>query len=265
MSKLLVVTFDDEEQAYEGTKALRELDREGSITVYAGSVIARDDDGLVSVKDSADEGPIGTALGMLTGALVGALAGPQGMAVGAAAGTMLGATGDLINLGMGVDFVDEVAAHLPPGKVAAVAEVEEYWSTPVDSRMEAIGGTVYRRWRIDVEDEQIERDIAALKADYQDLKDELKQANEETKAKIQAKIDDNRAKLAAAGDRVEKKLDAMKAEATAKVEAIDAQIKSANEELKNKLEKRKADIKEDYETRSGKLKEAWALTKEALS
>jgi len=279
MSKMLVVAFDDESKAYEGTKALRELHWEGNVSVYAGAVVARDADGSVTVKDEADEGPIGTALGMLTGAMVGlfagAAAGPagaaagaaaaQGMALGALTGTMMGATADLINLGVGADFVDEVAGYLPPGKVALVAEIEEYWSAPVDTSMEALGGTVYRRWRTDVEDAQIERDIAALDAEYDELEAEFEEASDESKAKIQAKMDATKAKLATAQDRAEKKLDSMKSEAEAKVKAIEDQIAKAKEDRKAKLEAKKAEIKADYEKRSGKLKQAWELTKEAVA
>lgn len=283
MSKMLVVAFDDESKAYEGTKALRELHWDGNVSVYAAAVVARDEDGRLSVKEGADEGPIGTAVGMLTGAMtglfVGAMAGPggsaagaaagaaaaQGMVLGTAAGAVVGATADLINLGVGTDFVDEVGAQLPPGKTALVAEVDEYWTTPVDYRMEALGGTVYRRWRVDVEDEQIARDIDALKTEYRELKAELHETNEENKAKVQAKIDETKAKLAAAGDRAENKLDSMKAEAKAKAEAIDAQIDKAKEERKAKLEAKKAELKADYERRSDKLKEAWEATKEALA
>ena len=38
MERLLVVVFDNETKAYEGTVALRELHREGSITVFAQAV-----------------------------------------------------------------------------------------------------------------------------------------------------------------------------------------------------------------------------------
>lgn len=283
MSKMLVVAFDDEAKAFEGTKALRELHWDGNISVYAGAVVARDSDGKVTVKDEADEGPIGTALGMLTGALVGLFAGAavgpagaaagaaagtaaaEGMVIGAAAGTMMGATADLINLGVGVDFVDEVASYLPPGKVALVAEIDEYWSTPVDTTMESLGGIVFRRWRADVEDAQIERDLAALDAEYAALEAELKEANEENKAKIQSKMDETKAKLDAAKDRAENKLESMKSETEAKVKAIEAQIDKAKEERKAKLEAKKAEIKADYETRSAKLKQAWELTKEAVT
>ena len=265
MSKMLVVVFDDETKAYEGSRALAELHREGSISAYSGAIVARDKDGRVSVKEEVDEGPIGTALGMMTGALIGVFGGPPGVAVGAALGTIVGASADLINLGVGVDFVDEVGAHLEPGKVAVVGEIEEYWTTPVDTRMEELGGTVIRRYRIDVEDEQIERDIAAAKADYQELKAELKAANEENKAKLQAKLDASKAKLNASSDRAKAKLDSLKEEGAAKIKAIEDQVATAQAETKEKLEKRKAELKSDYDRRTGKLKEAWEATKEAVA
>ena len=52
---------------------------------------------------------------------------------------------DLNNARVGEDFVDDVRQELQPNKFAVVAEIQEDWTTPVDSRMEAIGGKVYRR------------------------------------------------------------------------------------------------------------------------
>lgn len=108
MSKLLVVTFEDEKKAYEGSKALADLHRDGSVSVYSAAVVSRDSDGKVSVKDDLPEGPAGTALGMMYGALVGVLGGPQGVVLGAAAGAAAGSVGDLMNLGVGADFLDDV-------------------------------------------------------------------------------------------------------------------------------------------------------------
>ena len=86
MSKMLVVVFDEEKKAYEGSRALAQLHGEGSISVYGAAVVARDSEGKVSVKDDVEEGPVGTAVGMITGALIGLLAGPEGLVLGAAAG-----------------------------------------------------------------------------------------------------------------------------------------------------------------------------------
>jgi hypothetical protein len=39
----------------------------------------------------------------------------------------------------------DVATALTPGKYAVVADVDEDWVTPVDTRMKAVGGPVFRR------------------------------------------------------------------------------------------------------------------------
>ena len=41
MERMLVVVFDNESKAYEGSRALKQLDTEGSITIHAESVIKK--------------------------------------------------------------------------------------------------------------------------------------------------------------------------------------------------------------------------------
>jgi len=58
-NKMIVAMFDDEKHAYAGFKALNDLHAEGSITRYASALIAKDADGKVTIKQEADEGPLG--------------------------------------------------------------------------------------------------------------------------------------------------------------------------------------------------------------
>lgn len=67
MNKMLVAVFGTERAAYEGLSALKDLHKDGDITLYATAVISKDSSGAVTVKQGADEGPIGTAIGLLTG------------------------------------------------------------------------------------------------------------------------------------------------------------------------------------------------------
>jgi len=90
MDKIIVVIFETESNAYEGCKVLKELDVEGAITLYAIAVIAKDTQGKVSIKQAVDEGPLGTAVGLVTGSLIGLLGGPAGIAFGASVGTLGG-------------------------------------------------------------------------------------------------------------------------------------------------------------------------------
>ena len=49
--------------------------------------------------------------------------------------------------------------QLQPGKFAVVAEIQEDWTTPVDTRMEAIGGKVFRRALSEVKHAVNEEDV----------------------------------------------------------------------------------------------------------
>jgi uncharacterized membrane protein len=90
MTKMLVAVFDSEAAAFEGLSALKDLHRGGDITLYSSAVIAKDKNGKVEVRQAVDPGPVGTAVGLLTGTLIGILAGPAGLAVGASIGGLAG-------------------------------------------------------------------------------------------------------------------------------------------------------------------------------
>ena len=83
MERMLVVVFDNEKKAFEGTSALRQLEVEDSIGIYAGAVVVKHADGTVSVKQLDEDVPIGTLTGTAVGSLIGLLGGPLGLAVGA--------------------------------------------------------------------------------------------------------------------------------------------------------------------------------------
>ena len=265
MSKYIVSVFDEKRSAYDGARALLDLENEGSLVVYEGAIISKNDKGSVRIEDEAGEGPIGMVGGMLVGSLLGVLGGPVGMAVGAAVGTVGGGLSDLYNIGVGDDFLDEVGRKLTPGKSAVAAEVTENWTLPVDTRMEALGGTVFRTWRVDVEDEQIERDAEATRREMDELDEEWDHAVGEAKQKVKAKIDATRAKLKALDDRAKAKLATMKKEVKGKVEKLDAQIAKASAEMKQKYQKKRDELKADYDRRSEKLGQAGQLMSEALS
>ena len=76
MNKMLVAIFDRESAAYEGLSALKDLHRDGDISLYSSAVVVKDNAGKVELKQAADGGPVGTALGLLTGSLIGIWAAP---------------------------------------------------------------------------------------------------------------------------------------------------------------------------------------------
>lgn len=265
MDKMLVVGFDNEIKAYEGSRALQELERDGSINLYAKAVITRDASGKVEVKQAGDMGPVGTAVGLLTGSLVGMIGGPVGLAIGAYAGTFGGLLYDAAHLGIDQDFLAEVADYLQPGKAAVVAEVWEEWTVPVDTRMEKLGGVVFRRSRNEVLDIVIERDVEILNNDLTELEAELDQATGEAQEKLQKQVDATKAKMQATQDAIQARIEASEKETEAKINSLQEKAAKESGERKAKREARIAELKAEQKRRSDLLKEAQKLTKEALS
>src|SRR5271166_3664570 len=188
MDRMLVVIFDNETKAYEGEKALLQLDAEGSISVYSHVVVAENADGSATVKQGHGPGALGTLLGTALGSLIGLLGGPAGVAIGAASGFAIGGVTDLNDVRIGKDFIEDVTKQLVPTKVAVVAEIDEDWTTPLDTRMEPIGGIVFRRALSEVKHTIHEENVAAMKADFAKMKAEQEKAQADRKAKLQEKI-----------------------------------------------------------------------------
>jgi len=227
MDRMLVVVFDNETKAYEGKKALTQLDAEGSISVYAYAVITKHPDGTTTVKQEDDYGPIGTLLGTSFGSLIGLLGGPVGFAIGLATGVVGGAAVDLNNARIGEDFIDDVDKVLTPNKVAVVAEIDEDWTTPVDTRMEAIGGTIFRRALSEVKHTIHEENVNAMKADLAQMKAEHAKAHADRKAKLQEKINQLDSKIQAQLQRAKEGREAAERQAQAKVQVLKAKAAAA--------------------------------------
>jgi uncharacterized membrane protein len=264
MNKILVAVFDSEKAAYEGVAGLKDLHRDGDISLYASSVIAKDAAGAVTVRQAADSGPLGTLVGIVAGAFVGLLGGPAGALVGGWIGGGAGLVYDLFSVGVGVDLMDEVGTSLTPGKVAVVADIDENWTTPVDTRLDAMGATVFRRYPGEVADDQLAREAEAAEAEMRQLDAELEQAEGEAKAKAQANAAAQGAKLEALVDRVEASIKQEKAELEARLATLHAQLDSARQEQRKRIETRIDETKAAHEARQEKLEEARKHAKAAL-
>ena len=117
MDRMLVVVFDTENKAYEGEKALLQLEREGSLSVYAHAVLAKKADGTAVVLQGDDSGPIGTLLGTTWGAFIGLLGGPVGVAVGAGAGLVAGSDVTRLSFSSRLLHPSDVLRRVPPNRV----------------------------------------------------------------------------------------------------------------------------------------------------
>ena len=243
MNKMLAIVFGDEKAAYEGVRALSALDREGSIDVNSLAVIKKNADGTVSRERVDDEFGTWTVGGTALGSLIGILGGPFGLAVGMGTGALAGLIADLRTSEVNEDFLGDVTSALIPGKFAVVAEVDEDWVTPVDTRMEALGGVVFRAVKGDVENERRTRELAARRAELDQLKAEHAKARSDRKAKLQAQIDRLR-------ERLQKTLEQNQARSKQAEEALQSMVAA----LQKKAEQEKGDAKAAIEARITRLR-----------
>jgi uncharacterized membrane protein len=235
MERIIAVVFDNEKQAYQGKTALLEVQRDGDIVLYGGAVVTKHADGSASVTEFDDLTGIGGLAGTALGSLIGLLGGPVGVVVGATAGLAVGAIADIVYYSdgrVGEDFVADILASFTANKVAVVAEVDEEWTTPVDTRMEAIGGTVYRRAMWEVRESVDQKELAAIKADLTQLKAEQAKVSSERKAKLQKKIDQLQARIDALQNKAQERKEAFDARQRSKRDVLKQNAKAAGQALK---------------------------------
>jgi len=265
MEKMLVVVFDNESKAYEGSRMLNQLDSEGSISIHAESVVEKNADGSLAIKKTNGDFPVRTIGGTAIGSLIGLLGGVVGFGIGAAAGALIGGVSDIHAAGVDEDFLSDVSVKLTTGKYAVVADISEEWVYPLDTRMEGLGGIVFRTAKKNFEADQRIKEIGALKAEISELKVEQAKAQADRKNKLQAKIDILSARLKNKQEKAKQRLDQRMSEADAKITALEKRSAKATGDKKAALEARKTEIREDYQDAARHLKNLEAANLEKVA
>jgi multidrug efflux pump subunit AcrA (membrane-fusion protein) len=127
-----------------------------------------------------------------------------------------GAAAHLNKARIGDDFIVDVAKVLSPNRAAVVAEIEEEFNAPVDTRMEALGGIIFRRTLSEVEHTIHDENLAVIKADLAQTTAEDAQADADRQAKRQERIKELESKLQAWLEEDRERRQAAKCEAQAK-------------------------------------------------
>jgi hypothetical protein len=159
---------------------------------------------------------------------------------------LIGSIIDLNDAGVTEEFVSDIETALTPGKFAVVADIVEEWMTPLDTRMESIGGVLFRRPRKLVKTSLDDRDAAANQAEMDQLKAERAQAKADRLEKIDARIDHLRSKLESAIERRRVKMRLREQQREAKIQALQAKADQAQGEIRQRQEARIAELRADY-------------------
>jgi len=263
MKRIITAVFENEERADEGLEAMKALHEEGHITLYATAVLVKDPEGTLMVKRPAEKSPIGAIVGMVSGAVVGLLAGPFGAFAGASIGGIVGTARDLRQAGMDLDFIDEIARTLLPGRAAVLAEIQEEVTAPLDQKVKALGGTLVRRLRSEIIEDMLAREVENERLEISELETELAEVDEQLSAEVQREIAEAKQKLAKTRKTIESRLASLTEEHEARIRFIEKEMEGASDRKKAHIQRRIVELKSDYEARSGKLRQAELLIRDA--
>ncbi|MGD9316778.1 MAG: DUF1269 domain-containing protein [Anaerolineae bacterium] len=125
MPNLVVITFENEDEAAQVLEALEVEERDHDISLDDTAVVVKEQDGTVRVDNEVDRGvKVGAIGGGLLGLLIGLLIGGPiaSLVLGAIAGAL---GGDLANLGIDQRFINNVSDDLAPGSSALFLMVRE--------------------------------------------------------------------------------------------------------------------------------------------
>jgi uncharacterized membrane protein len=151
MAELVVIGFDDPQEADRALTELARLQREYLIDLEDAVVAIRGQDGKLRLKQSVDLVGAGAASGGLWGAMWGSLVGLLflnpllGMAAGAALGTGAGAlSGSLADYGIDDDFIRQIGETLQPNSSALFVLVRKAQPEKVLAEVSRFRGRVIR-------------------------------------------------------------------------------------------------------------------------
>ena len=143
MSHILVITFEDEDQAPKVLESLKSLQSSGNLNLDDASVIVKNADGKVHVKGMVEKGvKAGSIVGGAFGLLVGGLLFPiAGLALGVAGGALVGKT---FETGVDKKFIQDVRDSLTPSTSAILFIVSSENIGLLIQALEPYSGKIYQ-------------------------------------------------------------------------------------------------------------------------
>jgi uncharacterized membrane protein len=163
MSNLIVITFDNMEEAGKVRESIRQQEKGGQISLDDSAVVVKDENGKVHVKNQMDRGvKIGAVGGGLLGLLLAGIFFPvAGIVVGVLGGMGVGALADL---GIQKKFVQEVSEAIENGTSAIFLIVRNSNPNAALAALRPYKGTVYHT-SLDPEDEKSVRDVLSRRVE----------------------------------------------------------------------------------------------------
>jgi uncharacterized membrane protein len=143
MSRFVVITFDDPNEAHQAREALHEVEKRGLLSLDDSATIVRDAEGKIHVHNQTDRGvKIGAVTGGFLGLLLAGIFFPiGGLIIGAAAGGLIGKS---VGLGIDKKFVKDVVDSLQPNSSALMLIVRSAQPDVAIAALKPFKGHVYQ-------------------------------------------------------------------------------------------------------------------------
>jgi len=132
---LYIAAYSDPSAAQYDWNDIKQLAKDGVITVDALVLVRRDADGKIEVKDDFHTTGVGVTLGAVGGAVIGLIFPPSLIASAVVGGAIGGGAGALLDHHLKSEIKEDVEDTLPANSSGIVALFEERWVAEVDKAL----------------------------------------------------------------------------------------------------------------------------------
>ena len=159
---VLVAIFSEERAADEALKAMEKAKVDEKVYFEDASVIKKDPDGKIHVKETDDTSAgKGAGIGAVIGGVIGLIGGPAGVIVAAGTGAVIGGLVAKGDAGFRDETLEEVGENLSPGTSALVAITSQAF---LDSARDYLG-----QYEAQVTTHELGKDIASQWREGEDV------------------------------------------------------------------------------------------------
>ena len=156
MSDLVVIAFDNVDEAGRVRETMRSVEHEGRMSLDDSAVVVRDEEGNFHVKDQVDRGvKIGAVGGGALGLLIAGLLFPvAGLLIGVVGGAIVG---KLADTGVDKKFIKDVQEKMEPGTSAIFLLIRDTDPNVALMALKPYKGTVLQSTLPPEAEEEVER------------------------------------------------------------------------------------------------------------